>query len=341
MAKKVSIKDVASAAGISITTVSQILNGKGNRFSNDTKAKVRRITEELGYVPDYSARRMTGNTNPIIGVIVPKLSNPFFTSFIAGVQAQSYEKNAIPIVFGSNRSTSLESYYLKVLVEQGTDGVIITNPMITHEDVNDVLRKNDIPYLLLDQKTPRENEDHIGVDDYLGGQMVAQHLINKGHQKVTVLIPNLMTTNISRRIKGFKAVFEQNGIELTDRQFIETQLSKSGGYQATDVFLATGATAAFAINDEVAIGLIRGLHERHYEVPADYSVIGYDGIDLGKYVTPKLTTVSQPVFRMGQIAAEIVLKRITNRYLKPQMVELPLELVPGESVADIGKKLKK
>lgn len=335
MAKKVSIKDVASAAGISITTVSQILNGKGDRFSDATKKRVMQITEDLGYVPDYSARRMTGTTPPVIGVIVPKLSNPFFSTFIAGVQAKAYENRAIPIVFGSNQSTSLESYYLKVLVQQGTDGIIVTNPQITHEAVNNVLKKNDIPYLLLDQKTPQLNDDHIGIDDYLGGELVGKYLLSKGHQRIAVLKPESMTNNISTRMSGFLHALLLKQIQVDDELLINTELSKSGGYDVTDKFLATKATAAFAINDEVAIGLLRGLHEKGYQVPDDFSIIGFDGIDFGKYVTPELTTISQPVFEMGELAAYIVLKRIKHRNLKPQNITLPLKLVEGASVKDL------
>ncbi|WP_087717281.1 ribose utilization transcriptional repressor RbsR [Levilactobacillus brevis] len=334
MTRKVTIRDLAEAAGVSVTTVSQILNGKGERFSIETRQRVHQLQEDLGYVPDFNARNLIMKSAQTIGVLVPNLGNPFFSMFIRGVQQTSRERHFIPLIFGANHDEQLESYYLQELIKRAVDGLIIASASITGEAIDNILKKNGIPYLLIDQNGG-PSVDRIRVDDEQGGQLAARHLLALGHQRIVVVMPKHPTQNLRIRLAGFKAQLVDQQIPLADSAVITSPMTKLGGYQATAAVLAQHPTAVFAINDETALGLMRGLHEQGVRVPDDISVLGYDDIDLDEYVVPKLTTIHQPVVTMGQQATELLINRVQNQRQPAQMVDLPVALKQRESTGPV------
>ncbi|MCH5465435.1 ribose utilization transcriptional repressor RbsR [Levilactobacillus tujiorum] len=336
MTRKVTIRDLAEAAGVSVTTVSQILNGKGERFSIDTRTRVHQLQEEMGYVPDFNARNLIMRSAQTIGVIVPNLGNPFFSMFIKGVQSTSRDRHFIPLIFGANYDEDLEGYYLQELIKRAVDGLIIASSSITAPAIDNILKKNGIPYLLIDQNGG-PSLDSVRIDDQRGGQIAAEHLLSLGHRKIAVVMPAEPTDNLVVRLNGFKRDLAQAGVNLPEEAYIISPMTKLGGYQATAAVIKQAPTAVFAVNDEMALGLIRGLHEQGIRVPEDISVLGYDDIDLDDYVVPKLSTVHQPVVTMGEQATTLLINRIQKRQLDPQTVELPVELRQRESTAPVSK----
>lgn len=334
MTRKVTIRDLAEAAGVSVTTVSQILNGKGERFSLDTRRRVHQLQEEMGYVPDFNARNLIMKSAQTIGVLVPNLGNPFFSMFIRGVQETSRERHFIPLIFGANHDEQLESYYLEELIKRAVDGLIIASASITAEAIDNILKKNGIPYLLIDQNGG-PSVDRVRINDEQGGQLAADHLVALGHQKIAVVMPDEPTQNLQIRLTGFKQRLAEHHIDLADSAVIHSEMTKLGGYQATKAVLAQHPTAVFAINDETALGLMRGLHEQGVSVPQDISVLGYDDIDLDEYVVPKLTTIHQPVVTMGQQATGLLINRIQDQRQAAQLVDLPVDLRERESTAPL------
>ncbi|HIW72022.1 MAG TPA: LacI family transcriptional regulator [Candidatus Levilactobacillus faecigallinarum] len=337
MTRKVTIRDLAEAAGVSVTTVSQILNGKGERFSLDTRRRVHQLQEEMGYVPDFNARNLIMKSAQTIGVLVPNLGNPFFSMFIKGVQSASRQHQFIPLIFGANHDEKLEGYYLQELIKRAVDGLIIASASITGEAIDNILKKNGIPYLLIDQNGG-PSLDRIRIDDDRGGRLAAQHLIDFGHQRIAVVMPEHATQNLTIRLNGFRQELGRAGIQLADSAVVLSPMTKLGGYQATDAVLAQHPTAVFAINDETALGLMRGLHERGLAVPEDISVLGYDDIDLDEYVVPRLSSVHQPVVTMGEQATELLISRIHNRRQAAQVVDLPVDFRKRESTGPVTPK---
>lgn len=334
MTRKVTIRDLAEAAGVSVTTVSQILNGKGERFSLDTRRRVHQLQEEMGYVPDFNARNLIMKSAQTIGVLVPNLGNPFFSMFIKGVQSASRQRQFIPLIFGANHDEKLESYYLQELIKRAVDGLIIASASITGEAIDNILKKNGIPYLLIDQNGG-PSMDGVRIDDDRGGQLAAQHLLAFGHRRIAVVMPQNATQNLRIRLAGFRQALAQAQVTLTDADIILSPMTKLGGYQATAAVLKQHPTAVFAINDETALGLMRGFHERGICVPQDISVLGYDDIDLDEYVVPRLSSVHQPVVTMGEQATELLINRIHNRRQAAQVVALPVDFRQRESTGPV------
>lgn len=335
MTKKVTIKDLAVASGVSVTTVSQILNGKGDRFSEETKHRVAELQKKLGYVPDFNARNLIMKSARTIGVLVPDIANAFFSMFIKGIQDAAQKNKFVPIIFDANDTKQLQSY-LEELIQRAADGLIIASATIDRNAVDTILKRNGIPYLLFDQNAVSEG-DRVRIDDEAGGEMAANYLLEHNHERVTIVAPENPTENVSHRIEGFKQAFEEAGKSLSNEAFVYSEASKAGGYAAVSQVIAKKPSAVFTTSDEIAIGIYRGLQEQGYTIPEDISVIGYDDIDLATYITPKLTTVHQPAFEMGQAATELLINRLNNRQLPPQIRELPIRLVERESVRQLSK----
>ena len=334
MGKKVTIRDIARLAGVSVTTVSQVLNGKGKRFSKSTREKILKLRDEYQYVPDFHARSLIMRENiNTIGVLVPNVSEPFFGTFVEGVQQVARQEKLIPLIFSANRDPKLEKAYLEQMVERSIDGLIIASARMTTEMINQALINREIPYILFDR-----NYDQVGTrvqtDDYHGGQLAAQHLAELGHRKFLYLGVNHLTENFKQRLAGFKDSLLASHLSFNeDRDVLHTELSRQGGYKAAQAVAESGATAVFTANDDIAMGLLRGLRELKVRVPEDISVVGYDDIALDEYVYPQLTTIHQPIFDLGVGAAKILLDRIENKHQSEQVEHFPVRLIRRESTA--------
>lgn len=334
MKNKVTIKDVAEKAGVSVTTVSQILNGKGSRFSKRTQERVFKLKDEMHYVPDFNARNLILHSSKTIGVLVPNIGNPFFSTFFRGIQTVCRNAHYLPLVFSASNDEDTEKYYLGTLVERSVDGLIIASSSVTGDTIDNILKPNRIPYLLFDRNQTNDDGDRLQVDDYQGGSIAAKHLAELGHEQIVMLLPQQLTRNLRKRLDGFINGLLERGIDFNEEQnVVYAPLTKLGGYKQTAAVLAKHPTAVFCANDELAIGLYRGLHERGLKIPQDLSVLGYDNIDLAEYVTPKLTTIQQPIMELGETSARLILNRINNQEMARQLVDVPVKLIERSSTA--------
>ncbi|MYV04577.1 MULTISPECIES: ribose utilization transcriptional repressor RbsR [Furfurilactobacillus] len=335
MAKRVTIKDVAKTAGLSITTVSQILNGKGERFPAATQEKVMKIRDQLGYVPNFNARNLISHSMKTVGIIVPNLVNPFFAMFLRGIQDAMYEHECVPMILSADRDEALEHYYLRTLVERGVDAMIIASSAVGNDEINGLLKRNNVPYLLFDQNDPINEGDRIIVDDERGGELATSHLIEAGHQKIAVVLPDRPSQNVRLRLAGYRSALVRHGIVFDDELVFSTELSKAGGWAIAQKVIDSGATAVFCVNDEMALGLLRGINALGKHVPADLSVVGYDDIDLDDYMVPRLTTIHQPVYDMGTWASQMIMNRLREPEHAPQLKVVDVSLIKRDSVRKI------
>lgn len=340
MGKKVTIRDIARLAGVSVTTVSQILNGKGERFSKKTRDKILKLRDEYGYVPDFNARSLIlRQSSSMIGVLVPNITSPFFSTFVEGVQHVAQHERMIPLIFSADRNAELEQNYLSQMLERSIDGLIIASATMTTDTVNQIIGARDVPYILYDQNYAQEGT-RVLTDDYRGGTLAAQHLADLGHHKIAILEPNELSENFTQRLTGFQDCLRKNHIELdVDHNVIKAPLSLQGGYNAAAAVIKTGVTAAFAGNDDMAIGLMRGLKEQGVKVPDQISVMGYDDIYLDEYVSPQLTTIRQPIMDLGIGAAKMLLNKIHSDQEQEQIQRFPVELIQRQSTARVRTPL--
>lgn len=321
MGKKVTIKDVAKASGVSIATVSQILNGNTKNFSPKTIEKINRIKEEMNYEADYFARRMVMKESKTIGVMVPDITNPFFSTLVKGIEDVLYKENFITMLCNVDRDDRKESIALEELSRRGVDGFIIASSAISNDAIDKLLKSKKHPFIILDQNNFDKESDTIATDDFTGGKLAAEHLKALGHEDVAVIVPNNMTVNIENRLKGFQSIYQEKV------NVLETSLSKEGGKLIVKNLIKTKSTGVFALNDELAFGLYLGLKELDKKVPEDYSIIGYDNVDMCEYVTPTLTTIAQPIYELGQQTAQMLLQRISAPNEEWHNKKLPVNLI--------------
>lgn len=336
MAKKVTIRDIARLGGVSVTTVSQILNGKGDRFSKKTRDKVLKLRDEYGYVPDFNARNLImKKTSSTIGILVPNISTPFFGTFVEGVQQVAQQEEMVPLVFSANRDPHREQAYLSQMLAHYIDGLIIASATMTTDTINKLIGARKVPYILFDQNYAQHGA-RVQTDDYHGGQLAAQHLLSLGHRHIAMIEPKEPSENFTQRLAGFKDTLAQHGVEL--KNVIKAHLGNRGGYEATTAVITSGASAVFTGNDDMAIGLLKGLREHQVMVPDQISVIGYDDIYLDEYVYPQLTTIRQPILELGNVAAKMVLNRIRDDQSQQQIQRFPVKLVVRETTAPFQQK---
>lgn len=324
-AKKVTIREVAKRAGVSIATVSQILNGKAMKFDPLTVQKVQAARDELGYEADHLARQMVGKQSKTIGILVPEITNSFFSTLVKGIEEELLHSGYISMLCNGGFNGAKEEKALLELAQRGVDGFIIASPSISDEVLKEILQIKKRPVIVLDQKTTVERSDEVATDDFNGGLLAAQYLKKMGHTKAAVVVPDLATVNIMHRLQGFLVEFPQ-ALQL------KTELSKNGGQAVVAELLDQKIEAVFALSDELAFGIYLGMRQNDKSVPDDLSVIGYDDVEMCRYVTPALTTVAQPIYELGKQAADLMVKRLadpTSPYVKRI---LPVELAIRGSV---------
>ncbi|MGO3838424.1 MAG: ribose utilization transcriptional repressor RbsR [Vagococcus sp.] len=336
--KKSTIKDVAKLSGVSITTVSLILNGNAHKFASETVEKVLKAKEELNYQPNYFAQQMIVKETKTIGVLVPDITNPFFSTLMQGIEDILYQENFVTILCNATFNQQKEEDYLAELARRGVDGFIIATSSISNEAINESLKSKGRPFIVLDQKKAEGFSDAVLTDDFKGGYLAGKHLLKHGHRQIGVILPTDLPDNIKLRMDGFKKACREFYLAETDIHLFYTKLSKNGGYHVTNDIIDSPVTAIFTINDELAFGLYRGLHEAGKKIPRDYSIIGYDNTDMCEYVTPKLTTIAQPIYELGQITATMLLERIRQPKKEWEDKTLQVELIERASTTIYQKK---
>lgn len=305
--KKASIKDVANLAGVSIATVSQILNNKGDRFSEDTRNKVFAAREEIGYVPNLSARSLKKNNLTMIGVVVPSLALPYFGYVVQKIQDNLPENVSLSIMSAEGADTDKAVYQL---MSGGVNGIIVANQLQDAEAVAADLKKRGVACVMLENHIALSAADVVASAEFMGGQLAAKHLLSLGHRHVAVLGKQAMNDNLADRLAGFKETMNEAGVKVSE---VTTHyLSKQGGQASAMAVSISKATATFALNDELAIGLISGLNKIGVSVPEDMSVIGYDDTDYARFYQPSLSTVHQPLEEIAKASLELVLNRVQN-----------------------------
>jgi len=328
--RKTSIKDVAKKADVSIAAVSQILNNKGQRFSKHTIEKVLQVRDDLGYVPNSAARNLKGTHNRLIGIIVPSFRMPFFADII-----QSMQDNAptdVNLVFLGSTDDNLQNAIYS-LVERGAQALIFGKPIPNRAEVNEFLKKRHIPYLVLDQNADINAQDMVQTNEFTGGSLVASHLLSLGHRKIALILPNKLTDNMRQRRAGFLDTLSTANLSPTT--IITATLSKHGGLASVHQLIQSKSTAAFVLNDEMAIGVLRGLAYQNIKVPADISIAGYDDTDYAEFMIPTLTTVMQPVLEIGKAALNMILRRLDHPNLPFQTAFFDVKLIVRESTGSV------
>ncbi|OMF63386.1 LacI family transcriptional regulator [Paenibacillus sp. FSL R5-0490] len=302
------IKDVAKKANVSIATVSRILNGQGG-YSEKTKSKVLKVIEELGYQPNAVARGLINKRTHTIGVLFPKLSSSLVTDLLDGIEKAANDNGSSVIVCHTESNGEKTMKYLQLLIEKRVDGIIFASEILKDEYYQFVT-KTRMPMILLSTESYAYPVPFVKVNDFHAAYAAAKYLIEKGHTRIGMISGNKddIIAGVPR-IEGFKKALSDHNIPLDSENIVFSrgftfpygvEGLKSLVKQFPDV------TAIFAASDEMAIGALSAAYQMGINVPDEISVIGYDNLNLAEMSTPPLTTVGQPLAKMGEAAAEML-----------------------------------
>lgn len=330
--RSVSVKDVASAAGVSVGTVSNVLN-RPEKVSPATLEHVQRVIGELGFIRNDAARQLRAGTNRAIGMVVLDVRNPFFTDVARGVELRLGEHRRPLILGSSGQDAERESTYLDLFEEQRVSGLLITPvgkvlPRLRR------LRDRGTQVVVVDRRTGSREFSSVAVDDVRGGRIAAAHLVEAGRRSLAFIGGPQGLTQIKHRLRGAESVVADRA--GTSLRFVETgTMDADAGRQGAESLLALPARerpdAIFAANDLVALGVLQALTLAGMRVPDDVAILGYDDIDFAASAAIPLSSVRQPRAEMGEVATDLLLAAIEDPAVPVRDIVLEPELVVRRS----------
>jgi LacI family transcriptional regulator len=329
-ARAAGIKDVAAAAGVSLGTVSNVLN-RPDRVSPNTRARVEAAIAELGFVRNESARQLRVGRSRVLAYVMIDGRNPFFTDVAAGMEDVAAGEDLSLFVCNSANVAERESAYLSQLEQQRVQGVLIT-PVDSDSPALDELTRRGTPVVLVDRKRQGNDYCSVAVDDIRGGEIAVRHLIEQGHQRIAFVGGRLRLGQVRDRREGALRALREAGFgpdHLTDLSTPQLTVEDGGnaGQRLAGLPSAVRPTAAFCANDLVALGLLRSCATLRIRVPEDLAIVGYDDIEFAAAATVPLTSVRQPRHRLGRTAAELLLQETSDpKHVHQQVTYIP-ELV--------------
>jgi len=325
------LETVASAAGVSLATVSKVVNDRAD-VSRSTRARVQRLLDQYQYVPPgrpVSHRRVDGRC--LIDLVFTALDSPYSVEILRGVTS-----SAVDVVVSAMPNSSDSRAWSSGLAAAGRSGAIIVASELTPLD-QQVLAQAHVPYVLVDPaaKLPEPNVATVGATNWAGGLSAARHLLGLGHRRIAVVGGPVAMLCSRARIDGYCAALASAGIEVDPALIRNGNFHHIGGYEAALEFfrLSDPPTAIFAGSDEQAFGVVEAARVTGRRIPQDLSVVGFDDLPMSRWVSPPLTTVRQPLAEMGRTAAEMLLTMIDGRERHGRRVELGTELVVRSSTS--------
>ena len=336
--KKITIKDIAREAGISPGAVSQILNNRPCRISEENKQRVKEIAAKRKYVVNQTARALVTQRSYTIGLIVPDIQNTFFAQLARQLEEACRERGYFLMFANSDDVFENDCKLLRSFESRGVDGVFLirSNESYQYEDeLSRHLQKMDVPYVMVDRPFFGFACDHVCFNNRLGGYRAAKYLIEKGHREIACVYLDDKRGNGANRLSGYLDALREQGIEPPKEYLIPGDNRVQGGYNAVEKVLKSGATAVLICNDMMTLGFLRGLKERKFTVPKDISVVSYDNSLREFLLDISLTTVTMDLDLLAQRAAEVMIGRIEKKRIKAQEIYLEPVLAVGDSVSEI------
>lgn len=335
----VTIKDIAREANVSITTVSLILNNKDQNISEGTREKVKRIVKELNYRPNILAQSLITNKTKTIGLLVPDITNPFFSQIVRGIEDILSDNNYNVFLCNSYNDIKKEMNYIDILNKRCAEGIIISSSNTVDRNYYEYLCQLNIPFIILDRHDyDVKYKNCVIIDDYKGGYLAAEHLLKLNHRKIGCINENRGLFNINERVRGFKDAFSDYEAEFDEKWMSAGDLTIDGGYKAAMKLLKSeDITAVFACNDLMAIGVYDAAKELNMNIPGDISVVGFDDIDFSCHLNPKLTTIKQPIYDIGKAAANHLMYLIKYGKINENLNILEVALQIRESTRSLDK----
>lgn len=337
---RATLKDVADMAGVSKATVSYILNGAKKTISPETRERVLKAIDTLGYIPNSAAASLSNNCSKLIGVVIPQtepgselmFENSFYSEILGAIEFEARKKGYHIII----SATDVNEQYMRLVVERNLDGVIVIG--MFPDEFYQQFKKIEVPVVLIDSYCTDKYFHNIRIDDEEGGYLVTKYAIEKGHKKIGFLTGQLHENGvIQKRLGGYKRALSESSIPYDEKIVFEGNVDYESGRKAASRIVdeKIDLTCLVTSADVLAIGAIKGFFDKGAKVPEKYSVMGFDDLEIASYITPGITTVRQDISQKGSLATQILFESMTNPNMDSQDVVLPFSIVERESVKRI------
>ena len=309
---KVTIKDVARQAGVSVATVSRVLNRSGP-VSEETRRRISEVAQALRYTPDSAARSLITRKSNTFGVLLPDLYGEFFSEVIRGIDQKAQEKGYHVLVSSSHNDKSEIEAAMRAMRGR-VDGLIVMSPDIDAQALVANLPET-LPVVLLNCAVDGEAFDSLNIDNAGGAIAMTRHLIALGHRGVAIVTGAERNYDAAERLRGFRTAMDAAGLAPNAAWEVRGDFTEAAGYEAALALLARHPrpTAVFAANDSMAIGAMSAFRESGVGVPHDIAVAGFDDIPIARYMSPPLSSVHVPISQLGELAMEKLLRAVRDK----------------------------
>lgn len=327
------MKDVARLAGVSTSTVSHVIN-KDRFVSEAITEKVDAAIKSLNYAPSALARSLKLNQTRTIGMLITASTNPFYSELVRGVERSCFERGYSLVLCNTEGDEQRMNRNLETLMQKRVDGLLLLCTETHQPSLEIMQRYPSIPSVMMDWAPFDGDSDLIQDNSLLGGDMATRYLIERGYTRIACIAGPLDKTPARLRLEGYREAMHNAKLAIPEGYEITSNFEFGGGFDAMQTLLAhpQRPDAVFVGNDAMAVGAYQALYQAGLRIPQDMAVIGYDDIELARYMTPPLTTIHQPKDELGELAIDVLIHRIAQPGQKQQRMQLTPELVVRGSV---------
>ncbi|CQR48147.1 HTH-type transcriptional repressor PurR [Paraliobacillus sp. PM-2] len=336
---KITLKDIAEKANVSVTTVSLVLNDRPCRISLEKKKLIKQIAEEYNYSANQIARSLVTKETKMLGLILPDIGNIFFSSLAKNLEEVCRKEGYTLIISNTNDQYEQDLKLLHFLHNRSVDGIFIIPSNESYKNNRQLLEqleKLTIPYVMLDRVFSEHACDKVIFDNEKGAYLAVKYLIEKGHRKIGCIASSFSSINGKYRLQGYKKAMDENNCEIVSDYIVEGNYRLESGYNAGKKLLSSKITAVFVMNDMMSLGFLKLLNERNEKVPQDISLVSYDNTINPYLIGLELTSVEQNVKDLTQAGLHLLLSRIKDPKKTHKEICLTPKLIEKNSVREIN-----
>lgn len=305
------VSEVARAAGVGTTTVSRVING-GDRVSPKTLAHVQRVIEAMGYMPNQAARVLKGHRTKTIGLVIPSIADPFFSSCAEAANAVAQANDSLLIVTASHNDPHAEVENLNILISHRVDGLIVAPANSQSEVLRDLLNRISVPVVAIDRPVSDSFVASVVTDNFKGARFATQHLIDHGYKRIVCLTGESTLFTIQERVRGYRAAVDAAGLSSSLNTSVKDY--RSAEYAIESMLAgADPPDALFTLKNSTTIFAFEALQKLNVPVPKVIALLGFDDFELAATVRPSVSVVQQPVEEIGRVAAELLFEQLLGK----------------------------